>query len=236
MRPIDAEIAACVRARQHTLLRSAYLVCGDAHTAEDLVQVALEKLALRWDTTRHERPDAFVRMILYRNAAPCGARRDAATEVAQDSVLDGPMHSALAQTAPRSNGPTAARGGGRRSPGPHSSPGAIRSVSRAPAPAGTMSPAGSPQGAFSARPPTWASRPTAPTKLSWPCGPRSCPSSTPPRCGPSSSGRTHPGPRGAAASWASMAGWEVSRCSMSASPPAAPTCWRGTSSPARSRG
>jgi RNA polymerase sigma-70 factor (sigma-E family) len=68
MRPIDAEFAAYVRARQHTLLRAAYLVCGDAHTAEDLLQVALEKLALRWDTIRHERPDAFVRKILYRDA------------------------------------------------------------------------------------------------------------------------------------------------------------------------
>ena len=52
MRPIDPDFAAYVRARQHVLLRAAYLVCGDAHRAEDLLQQAFEKLALRWDTIR----------------------------------------------------------------------------------------------------------------------------------------------------------------------------------------
>lgn len=68
MPEIDAEFAAWVRARQHRLLRAAYLVCGDAHRAEDLLQVALEKLALRWDSIRLEQPDAFVRRVLYRDA------------------------------------------------------------------------------------------------------------------------------------------------------------------------
>ena len=40
-----SEFAAYVRARQHHLLRSAYLVCGDAQRAEDLLQGAFEKLA-----------------------------------------------------------------------------------------------------------------------------------------------------------------------------------------------
>jgi len=39
---------AFVEARQRALLRSAYLVTGDHHLAEDLLQVALIKLALRW--------------------------------------------------------------------------------------------------------------------------------------------------------------------------------------------
>ncbi len=68
MRPIDTDFADYVRARQHRLLRAAYLVCGDTHRAEDLLQQALEKLALRWDTVKHGAPDAYVRRILYRDA------------------------------------------------------------------------------------------------------------------------------------------------------------------------
>ena len=68
MKQIDADFADYVRARQHRLLRAAYLVCGDAHRAEDLLQQALEKLALRWETVRHGQPDAYVRRILYRDA------------------------------------------------------------------------------------------------------------------------------------------------------------------------
>ncbi|HET8594287.1 MAG TPA: SigE family RNA polymerase sigma factor [Intrasporangium sp.] len=68
MGAIDAEFADYVRARQHGLLRAAYLVCGDRQQAEDLVQQALVKLALRWETIRREHPDAFVRRVLYRDA------------------------------------------------------------------------------------------------------------------------------------------------------------------------
>ena len=65
---VDEEFARYVRARQHRLLRAAYLVCGDAHLAEDLLQGALVKLAPRWDRVRDENPDAYVRRILYRDA------------------------------------------------------------------------------------------------------------------------------------------------------------------------
>ena len=65
---VDEEFARYVRARQHRLLRAAYLVCGDVHLAEDLLQGALAKLAPRWERLRHENPDAYVRKILYRDA------------------------------------------------------------------------------------------------------------------------------------------------------------------------
>lgn len=68
MTQIDPEFADYVRARQHRLLRAAYLVCGDVHRAEDLLQQAFEKLALRWETVRHGQPDAYVRRILYHDA------------------------------------------------------------------------------------------------------------------------------------------------------------------------
>jgi RNA polymerase sigma-70 factor (sigma-E family) len=71
---VDEEFAGYVRARQHRLLRAAYLVCGDAHLAEDLLQGAFVKLALRWDRLRNENPDAYVRRILYRDAVSAWRR------------------------------------------------------------------------------------------------------------------------------------------------------------------
>jgi RNA polymerase sigma-70 factor (sigma-E family) len=52
-------------ARQPSLLRTAYLLTGDRHTAEDLVQTALAKLYLSWDRIQnHESVDGYVRRIL----------------------------------------------------------------------------------------------------------------------------------------------------------------------------
>ena len=71
----DAEFVEYVRARQHRLLRAAYLVCGDLHLAEDLLQGALVKLARQWDRVRDEQPDAYVRRILYRDAVSSWRKR-----------------------------------------------------------------------------------------------------------------------------------------------------------------
>lgn len=54
------------RARQQQLVRTAYLVTGDHHRAEDLVQEALVGVAMRWDRLRHGNPDAWVRTVVYR--------------------------------------------------------------------------------------------------------------------------------------------------------------------------
>ena len=54
------------RARQQQLVRRAYLVTGDHHRAEDLVQEALVGVAMRWDTLRDGDPDAWVRTVVYR--------------------------------------------------------------------------------------------------------------------------------------------------------------------------
>ena len=74
MEGIDVEFATYVQARQHGLLRAAYLVCGDAHRAEDLLQGAFEKLALHWDKGARDYPDAFVRRVLYRDAVSAWRR------------------------------------------------------------------------------------------------------------------------------------------------------------------
>ncbi|MFC6286263.1 SigE family RNA polymerase sigma factor [Nocardioides sp. GCM10027113] len=61
----DAEFAAYMQARQPSLLRTAYLLTGDRHTAEDLVQTSLAKLYLAWDKVhRRESVDGYVRRIL----------------------------------------------------------------------------------------------------------------------------------------------------------------------------
>ena len=54
------------RARQQSLVRTAYLVTGDFQRAEDLVQEALVGAATRWDQLRHGNPDAWVRTVVYR--------------------------------------------------------------------------------------------------------------------------------------------------------------------------
>jgi RNA polymerase sigma-70 factor (sigma-E family) len=59
--------AVFVGTRQHALLRSAYLMTGDHHLAEDLLQGALAKLAMRWERIRDGEPEAYVRRILYRD-------------------------------------------------------------------------------------------------------------------------------------------------------------------------
>jgi RNA polymerase sigma-70 factor (sigma-E family) len=69
------EFVAFVRAHQHRLLRSAYLICGDHHLAEDLLQSALVKLGLRWARVRTGDPAAFVRTVLYRDAVSWWRRR-----------------------------------------------------------------------------------------------------------------------------------------------------------------
>ena len=61
----DAEFADYMAARQPSLLRTAYLLSGDRHTAEDLVQTALAKLYLSWDKVQQrESIDGYVRRIL----------------------------------------------------------------------------------------------------------------------------------------------------------------------------
>ena len=54
------------RSRQQQPVRTAYLVTGDHHRAEDLVQEALVGVAMRWDRLRDGNPDAWVRTVVYR--------------------------------------------------------------------------------------------------------------------------------------------------------------------------
>ena len=52
--------------RQLALLRTAVLVTGDHHRAEDLVQEALTQVALRWSRLADGHPDAYARQVIVR--------------------------------------------------------------------------------------------------------------------------------------------------------------------------
>ncbi|MDC5697152.1 SigE family RNA polymerase sigma factor [Intrasporangium calvum] len=61
----DADFTAYVRARQHALSRFAYLLTGDPHSAEDLVQAALAKVYGAWDRIGQiEAPEAYIRRLI----------------------------------------------------------------------------------------------------------------------------------------------------------------------------
>lgn len=63
----DAAFAEYFAARSTALRASAYLLCGDWHRAEDLVQAAFIKLYLVWHRLgAHDRLDVYTRKVLVR--------------------------------------------------------------------------------------------------------------------------------------------------------------------------
>jgi RNA polymerase sigma-70 factor (sigma-E family) len=64
-----------VTARTPALIRLAYLLTGDQHAAEDLLQTALMKTANRWGNLRREDPEAYVRTVMYREQVNRWRRR-----------------------------------------------------------------------------------------------------------------------------------------------------------------
>jgi RNA polymerase sigma-70 factor (sigma-E family) len=93
--------------RRPALRRTAYLLCGDWHQADDLVQTTLVKLYVAWGRVRSgDEPDAYTRRILtrcflderrrpWRREAPVERLDDRpATSPPSDDVLD--LRAALA--------------------------------------------------------------------------------------------------------------------------------------------
>jgi DNA-directed RNA polymerase specialized sigma24 family protein len=63
----DAEYLAYVHGRTTNLRRTAYLLCGDEHQADDLVQETITKLYVRWSRiSAMENIDAYVHTMLVR--------------------------------------------------------------------------------------------------------------------------------------------------------------------------
>lgn len=71
----DVGFVAWVEGVERQLLRSAYLLTGDLHRAEDLVQDALVKVALRWRRLRDGNPTAYARTIVVRDHISAVRRR-----------------------------------------------------------------------------------------------------------------------------------------------------------------
>lgn len=63
----STSFTAWAAARERSLLRTAYLLTGDLHRAEDLVQDAFIKVALRWPRLSDGNPEAYARTIIVRS-------------------------------------------------------------------------------------------------------------------------------------------------------------------------
>jgi len=55
-----------VSARSPALVHTAYLLTGDFHLAQDLVQTALVRTWPHWDRIKDEHPEAYVRTVMVR--------------------------------------------------------------------------------------------------------------------------------------------------------------------------
>ncbi|MEU4425877.1 SigE family RNA polymerase sigma factor [Actinoplanes sp. NPDC024001] len=63
----DADFAAYFAGRVSAVRRLAFALCGDWHTADDLVQLTFVKLYPRWSRVRGGQIDAYVRRALVNN-------------------------------------------------------------------------------------------------------------------------------------------------------------------------
>ncbi|HZV25037.1 MAG TPA: SigE family RNA polymerase sigma factor [Acidothermaceae bacterium] len=64
----EAEFKAYAAGRMRDLRRTAFLLCGDWHHADDVVQTVFTKLYVNWDKVqRHDRLDGYVRTMLVRD-------------------------------------------------------------------------------------------------------------------------------------------------------------------------
>jgi RNA polymerase sigma-70 factor (sigma-E family) len=98
-----------VAARRPLMFRTAWMLCADAHQAEDLVQHVLTRLYVGWPRISVlESPDGYVRtMLVHANVDRLRRRRElvglgsldhASRDVDRDALLD--LRAALADLAP----------------------------------------------------------------------------------------------------------------------------------------
>jgi RNA polymerase sigma-70 factor (sigma-E family) len=81
-----------VAARSGSLLRTAYLLCGNRETAEDLVQSALAKAFPRWRRIRRaDQPEAYVRRMIFNLAADSWRERKGVRLQEWDEELGDPQ-------------------------------------------------------------------------------------------------------------------------------------------------
>jgi RNA polymerase sigma-70 factor (sigma-E family) len=90
--PVDPAFVEFVAARSAALFRTAVLITGDRHAAEDLVQSALERAFRSWDrVAAADAPEAYVRRIMANLANDQVRRRSReAAELLEHDAHSGP--------------------------------------------------------------------------------------------------------------------------------------------------
>ena len=78
---MQASFEEYVIARGARLLRFAYVLCGDRHLAEDLVQEALARSHRRWSRIEAAQPDAYLRSAIVRAHLSWRRRRSSGERV-----------------------------------------------------------------------------------------------------------------------------------------------------------
>ncbi|MGC5285760.1 SigE family RNA polymerase sigma factor [Micromonospora sp. DT231] len=118
MDPLLSEFDSFIRTRTPALLRSAYLLTGDQHLAEDLFQSALARTHRSWNRLHHSgNAEAYTRKIMYHLQVSWWRRRrvpesmpgdlpeprggDSAPDHAQQTSLRLTLRSALAKLSPK---------------------------------------------------------------------------------------------------------------------------------------
>lgn len=92
----DGAFAEYFAARSGAMRGTAFLLCGDWHRAEDLVQTAFAKLYVHWNrVSRHEAIDPYLRQVLIRTFIDDGRRGWWRRERTQDA----PIERAAAETS-----------------------------------------------------------------------------------------------------------------------------------------
>ena len=83
----DAAFTAFVESASPSLLRTAWLLTGDHHTAHDLVQAALVRTYVAWPRVRSESALAYARRILVNERTDRWRRHGSEVEAGEELVL-----------------------------------------------------------------------------------------------------------------------------------------------------
>jgi len=102
MRPQDEEdFTSFVTSSSRRLLRTAFLITGDAESAQDVLQTALERAYLRWGRIRHrEQPEPYVQRIIANAAIDTWRARKGVRTVELDETVLPPMTDAALESLP----------------------------------------------------------------------------------------------------------------------------------------
>lgn len=83
---MDDDFSRWAAEAERPLLRSTYLLTGDLHRSEDLVQEAMVKVALRWSRLHDGQPTAYARRVIARDHVSLWRRRGREVPVAEPAV------------------------------------------------------------------------------------------------------------------------------------------------------